>query len=348
MAGVVDKEGRPEPSVAEIAGAVLRVAVLLGAGAVPHDAWRHLAESGDASAERISDRAGRGVPVAEAIGAEVVTRRRFPGARRRSERDRAAAWRDVAAAWEIASTVGAPLADALRGMAHALRDAQETLDDVRVAMAEPTHTARLMSVLPLLGVVIAMGLGFDVIGVLLSPGAGLACLIAGIAMILGGRLWTAGLIRSARPAPGTPGLVAELTAIALGGGVSLDRARALVALSRGDDEPRGRGGAGARRRLRAAGRRAASRRPSAVEIDDEVERVLELSRRAGVPAIDLLRATAAQQRLQARTEGRVRAARLGTRLLLPLGACTLPAFLCLGVVPMLLAVLGTTSLPGLL
>jgi len=346
VVGVMKRERHPEPSVAEIAGAVLRVAVLLGAGAVPHDAWRHLAESGDASAERISDRAGSGSPVAEAIGAEVVTRRRLPGAARERERDRAAAWRDVAAAWEIASTVGAPLADALRGMAHALRDAQETLDDVRVAMAEPTHTARLMSVLPLLGVVIAMGLGFDVIGVLLSPGAGLACLIAGIAMILGGRLWTAVLIRSARPAPGTPGLVAELTAIALGGGVSLDRARVLVALARGDDGSRG--GAGARRRRRGAGRRDASWRPPAVATDDEVERVLELSRRAGVPAIDLLRATATQQRLQARTEGRVCAARLGTRLLLPLGACTLPAFLCLGVVPMLLAVLGTMSLPGLL
>lgn len=349
-----------ESSVAEIAGAVLRISVLLGAGAVPQDAWRHLAETGDAAAGRIAERASGGVPVAEAIGAEASLGRPGFGRRRRAAGDRAAAWSDVSAAWEIASTVGAPLADALRGMADALRDAQETLDDVRVAMAEPTHTARLMSVLPLLGVVIALGLGFDVLGVLFSPGAGLACLVAGLAMILGGRLWASGLIRAARPEPGTPGLRAELTAIALGGGVSLDRARSLVAATDGGGSTAGvvRGGRARHRRQR-RGARLLSRRDrtagaadgalheGAAAPDAEVDRVLELSRRAGIPAVDLLRATAEQQRLHARTDGRVRAARLGTRLLLPLGACTLPAFLCLGVVPMLLAGLGATTLPGL-
>jgi len=40
----------------------------------------------------------------------------------------------------------------------------------------------------------------------------------------------------------------------------------------------------------------------------------------------------------------VRAAALGSRLLLPLGVCVLPAFLALGVAPMLLSVLGSTEL----
>lgn len=339
--GGSDGRSREAGAARDVPGSVLRLSALLEAGAVPHVAWRHLAESGDAAAQRIADRTDRGAAVAEAIGGEAVApvRRRW-GRRAAAERDRAAAWRDIAAAWEVAATVGAPLAESLRGMSRALRDAQETLDDVRVAMAEPTHTARLMSVLPFVGVVIALALGFDMIGVLTTPGAGLACLVAGLAMIAGGRLWTSGLIRAARPAQGTPGLHAELTAIALGGGVSLDRARALVA-----------GATGAEAHPSSAPFEASADAGSATHggasADDEVERVLDLSRRAGIPAIDLLRATAEQQRSSARTDGRVRAARLGTRLLLPLGACTLPAFLCLGVVPMLLAVLQTTSLPDL-
>ena len=43
--------------------------------------------------------------------------------------------------------------------------------------------------------------------------------------------------------------------------------------------------------------------------------------------------------------GRTAAARLSSRLLLPLGACTLPAFLFLGVAPLILSVLSTTPLP---
>lgn len=319
--GRAPEDGR-DAEAGAVASGILRLSALLGAGASPVAAWRHLAESGDPAAERIADRIAGGTAVADAISGEsVVLRRRF-GAARPAERDRAAAWRDVAAAWEIASTVGAPLAASLRGMSHALRDAQETHDDVRVAMAEPRNTARLMSVLPLLGVVISAALGFDVVDVLLSPGAGVACLVAGLVLVVSGRLWTSALVRRARPAPGTPGLRAELTAIALGGGVSLDRARALVAAAGGRAGPAAHG-------------------------SDDVDRVLELSHRAGIPAVDLLRATAEQQRAQARTDGRVRAAKLGTRLLLPLGACTLPAFVCLGVVPMLLAVLQTTTLPGL-
>ena len=64
----------------------------------------------------------------------------------------------------------------------------------------------------------------------------------------------------------------------------------------------------------------------------------------GVPAAELLRAASGIARHRARTEGRLRAAALSSRLLLPLGVCILPAFLLLGVAPMLLSVLASTSL----
>ena len=63
-----------------------------------------------------------------------------------------------------------------------------------------------------------------------------------------------------------------------------------------------------------------------------------------MPAVELLRASAALARHRARVDGRLRAARLSSRLLLPLGVCTLPAFLLLGVAPMLLSVMSTMPL----
>jgi tight adherence protein B len=224
------------------------------------------------------------------------------------------AWSGVAAAWSIATTVGAPLAETLRGVALALRDAQETADDVRVALAEPAGTARLMAWLPLVAVALGAALGFDTISTLVLNPLGIGCLAAGGALIVAAHRWTGALVRRAQPDSSVPGLSAELLAIALSGGVSIDRARVVVATT------------------------------DAGALDPSVDEVLELSRRAGVPAVELLRARAALARHRARVEGRLRAARLSSRLLLPLGVCTLPAFLLLGVAPMLLSVMSTMSL----
>ncbi len=221
-------------------------------------------------------------------------------------------WRAIAGAWRIAAEVGAPLADSLRAIAGAARDAAEAADDVAIALAEPAMTARLMTWLPAAGLVLGAALGFDVIGVVVGTPFGAASVIGGAGMMLLGRWWSARLIRSASRRTEMPGLRAELTAIALSGGASASRASALVE----DADPGGD--------------------------QATTSRVLELSRVAGVPAAELLRAAAADDRQSARTQGRLAAAQLGSRLLLPLGACTLPAFFLLGVAPMILSVLAST------
>lgn len=284
---------------ADAATSVQTLAVLLQAGAMPAVAWRHLAETGDRHAIAIVSRIDADEPIADAIEAE------------------GGVWVDLAAAWEIATTVGAPLAEVLRTLAETLRDAASAADDVRIALAEPAGTARLLLWMPLAGLLLGFALGFDTIGVITRNPIGAACVIVGGGLVLLARAWTASLLRRARPSPGTPGMRAELVAVALAGGASIDRALGL---------------------LDAVGAVSHGR-------EDRVPDVLELSRAAGVPAIELLRASAAQERHASRVEGRLRASRLSTRLLLPLGVCTLPAFLLLGVAPMLLSVLTSTPLP---
>lgn len=59
----------------------------------------------------------------------------------------------------------------------------------------------------------------------------------------------------------------------------------------------------------------------------------------GAPSAELLFARARQLRRARHRELERRAAALGVRLVVPLGVCSLPAFLCLGVIPVLLAML---------
>ncbi|WP_120494099.1 type II secretion system F family protein [Microbacterium phyllosphaerae] len=292
------RRGSPD-SGADTATSVQTLAVLLQAGAVPVVAWRHLASIGDVHAESIVARIDAGAPLIAAIEAE------------------GGAWQDLAAAWEVATTVGAPLAEVLRMIAETLRDAASAADDVRIALAEPAGTARLLLWMPLAGLLLGFALGFDTVGVIVGTPAGAGCVVAGLLLVLAARMWTARLLRRARPEPGTPGMRAELMAVALSGGASIPRALRLV-----EESPASRIGDDAR-----------------------IRSVLDLSRSAGVPAGELLRASAGQERHASRVDGRMRAAKLSTKLLIPLGVCTLPAFLLLGVAPMLLSVLISTPLP---
>ena len=68
--------------------------------------------------------------------------------------------------------------------------------------------------------------------------------------------------------------------------------------------------------------------------------VIAQAARTGAPAGPLLRAEAASARVRAHADLERAAERLGVRILVPLGVCVLPAFVVLGVVPVLLSMLG--------
>lgn len=71
----------------------------------------------------------------------------------------------------------------------------------------------------------------------------------------------------------------------------------------------------------------------------EVRRGLRFATSTGAPSAALLHAHAAQLRRRHNREIERRAAALGVQLVLPLGLCSLPAFICLGVVPVVLGLL---------
>jgi tight adherence protein B len=204
-------------------------------------------------------------------------------------------------------------------MAASLRSLADAQREMQTALASPVATAKLVMALPLVGVLFAIVLGFDPLGTLFTNPLGLACLGGGVALLFAGHRWNRALIARAQPTDVSPGLWCELTAIAVSGGGALERALTSVDVAAEECGI-----------------------PSSPTEAAVVARTVELSSRAGVPAGELLRAEAEEQRRQARADAATRAARLSVQLMIPLGACVLPAFMLLGVAPLLISVIAST------
>lgn len=329
---------RAEPgwaSLDEVSAVVERLAVLLAAGIAPTAAWGYLAEpeaTGQGSRAQSSaanivlavSRVGPGFPIGDAILDAVdaaslarvsSARSNRPGASWPASED--PAWRGLAAAWIVATESGAPLAQALIDFAVSLRALAQARRDASVALSGPIATARIVLAMPAVGILFGMALGFDTFGTLVATTPGLACLFAGGALLFAARAWNRRLVARSTPSDLTPGLFLDLLAVAVSGGSSIDRARSAV--SRAAE----RCGLGS----------------SAVHL---AEPVLGLAHRAGIPAGALLRSEADRERRDAKGSADRMAARLAVSLMMPLGLCVLPAFLLLGVAPLMISLLSST------
>lgn len=135
--------------------------------------------------------------------------------------------------------------------------------------------------------------------------------VAGLADLLGAAIGAGSTVPAALGAVGR----------AAGGESGRTLARAGVALGRG--EPWGAAWAGSPERL------------------EPLARALAEAWHAGAAPIPVLRLVATQERREARQRAGAAAARLGVRLVLPLGLCLLPSFVLLGIVPLVLSLGGT-------
>lgn len=75
--------------------------------------------------------------------------------------------------------------------------------------------------------------------------------------------------------------------------------------------------------------------PEVVRLKD----ALAFAALTGAPSASILYAQAARERREQFRAAEKRAAALGVKLVVPLGLCSLPAFICLGIIPVLIAML---------
>lgn len=106
--------------------------------------------------------------------------------------------RGLAACWAVCSTTGSGLAAAVERLAEAQRAAAAQRRAVEVELAGPRATARMLALLPAVGLLMAAGLGAAPLQFLLWTLPGRLCLVLGVLLEVAGLRWTARL--SARAA----------------------------------------------------------------------------------------------------------------------------------------------------
>jgi tight adherence protein B len=107
----------------------------------------------------------------------------------------------LAAAWAVSERAGAPLATALERLTADVRSRYHQRRLVLAQLAGPRATAALLAVLPVLGVLLAVGAGARPFDMLFGTPAGQVSLLAGVALDAIGVLWSLRILGSASAQP---------------------------------------------------------------------------------------------------------------------------------------------------
>ena len=329
------------PSTRELALLAAEVSTRLRAGAPASSAW-----------ERALERIG----VGSAVGTDDVYPRALDEWAREPPRWRSLLTRarspDAAAARTSAASVvvacrfshglGAPLADVLDAIGDAIDDSQDVEEARRVASAGPLMSARVLAGLPLVGVTAALALGASPWGFYTSGTPGVVCASLGVLAWVAGVASCRRILARCRNADASGGdtdaaLACDLIASALACGASIPRALDALADACAQ-EPLA--WTASSLRLGATWEQAWEEAPTWA---DPLRDALEASWTAGTAPEGMLARCASWERRTRLIDAKTRAEELSVRLVGPLGAFFLPAFLLLGIAPLLAHLMGTVA-----
>lgn len=235
--------------------------------------------------------------------------------------------RGARAAASLSKEIGAPLADILDHYGAILEQAQAAADAVRVALAGPRTSSRLLAALPLGGVAIGILMGANPLGAAFDGGLGTLAIAAGLILLIAGYTWSRSMIAAATQTGDVDEAIdAHLVAGALATGASIPRALAAV------------GRSGERPELVEAGEllTLGASWGEAWPNSEVISRALEPAWVDGANPLSLLDGAARTVLMRRDRIAKEAAARLSVRLVLPLGLCFLPAFILIGVVPLII------------
>lgn len=337
---------------------LIEVAAVLRAGASAPQAWSRTLER--AGIRWGQDPGEDGVPAAlRTLGAQAQEswlprwhrgrlRWRLPARGERAARRRAtrAAVPGAIASCRLSNTLGAPLAEVLEAVADGVAESGRAESSRAAALSGPRTTARLLACLPMVGLALGMLVGAEPDELLLDGGIGSALGVLGLALMVIGHFLTARLVRAATaPASSVDeALVLDLAGACLSAGASLPGL--LAALGEALEE-QALGVVGRALLLGADWEEAwqAPADPAWLKGRTRLETCLRPGWEDGASPLSLLAATAQALRASRRARDEQAAEQLAVRLVLPLGACYLPAFIVLGIVPVVASV-GLEMLAG--
>ena len=120
----------------------------------------------------------------------IIRQRMNPGAQRHRE------LKQLAVCWKVAADSGSGMSAAVSRLIQSLRENEELRSTLDAELASPRATAKVLSGLPLIGLLMGIAMGADPIGWLLGNPLGIACLICGLGFSCLGMFWSRRLVRS--------------------------------------------------------------------------------------------------------------------------------------------------------
>ena len=259
---------------------------------------------------------------------------------------------DLQLSLRMSESAGAPLATSLERAAEHAEERIDALLGRQSALAAPRATGRILSWLPLLGLGLGVLMGSDPVGVLTGSILGALTGLLGLGLAFAGRRWTAALVHRAEveSAAGSGGdqtsnvppvdtaLVLELLAAQLRAGLA-----PLAALGTLAEALNSRPLRTVCQRLQMGSGWGSAWSGSAAGTFGELRDALAPAYTGGAPSTALLLSLADAHRLSERRAAERAAGKLSVALVVPLGLCSLPAFICLGIVPILISLLPTLT-----
>lgn len=266
---------------------------------------------------------------------------------------------DLQLSLRMSESAGAPLATSLERAAEHAEERIDALLGRQSALAAPRATGRILSWLPLLGLGLGVLMGSDPVGVLTGSVLGALTGLLGLGLAFAGRRWTAALVHRAEvesmrtvnagseaekptsPAGAAPvdtALVLELLAAQLRAGLA-----PLAALGTLAEALNSRPLRTVCQRLQMGSGWGSAWSGSAAGTFSELRDALAPAYTGGAPSTALLLSLADAHRLSERRAAERAAGKLSVALVVPLGLCSLPAFICLGIVPILISLLPTLT-----
>lgn len=255
-----------------------------------------------------------------------------------------AAARALVCSCRFTTHLGAPLADVLDLVADGIDGAAGAEDARRVAGSGPRTSTRVLLVLPLLGLFLGEVLDAAPVAFLFGGGTGTLCLVVGVGCQIAGHVVSRAMTRRAegagRGSRVDPAILCDLGVAGLESGASVPST--LEALGAAAEMPEL--GRIARELLLGVPWRTAwnPHPPDAGPLGE----ALEPAWSDGTAPVPLLRRAAARVRSRRLALASQEAERLAVRLVVPVAALLLPAFVALGVVPVLVHLATTGLAPG--
>ena len=266
---------------------------------------------------------------------------------------------DLQLSLRMSESAGAPLATSLERAAEHAEERIDALLGRQSALAAPRATGRILSWLPLLGLGLGVLMGSDPVGVLTGSILGALTGLLGLGLAFAGRRWTAALVhraeaesirtvnagseaeKPASPADAAPvdtALVLELLAAQLRAGLA-----PLTTLGTLAEALNSRPLYTVCQRLQMGSGWGIAWSGPAAGTFGELRDALAPAYTGGAPSTALLLSLADAHRLSERRAAERAAGKLSVALVVPLGLCSLPAFICLGIVPILISLLPTLT-----